>query len=404
MAENITRCPKCNTSFRITDAHLKSAKGSVRCGSCLTIFNAIDHLAIVEQSLEVETASVQDDGISDDMLISDDMGLEAEEELFSEEFNETVDTPRSNTGEFSLFERDPIKDDDEEDAEVDDSWALGLIEDGHDEHPAADEDALDESDGRLEQVFNEEVEPQTQDLPDQDMDYESFYGTDKFQIIDDEPEEIEAELPAGYHDTYSAPHEEDFHQDYDSQDAVNSQLSAQFLDSIEPEPVEFTWKPSGQWWHSKVLWLSLSFIALIGLGGQIAWHQKNTWSLNPQLRPYYEMACQYVNCQLPVQQDVSKISARNLIVRPNPKLDNSLVIDFILQNSADFQQSFPAIELAFTDHREDVIAARCFSPGDYLGGELSGQKIMPVRQPIHIALEIRHPGESATGYKIGICP
>ncbi len=40
----ITRCPKCHTSFRITQAQLQTAKGSVRCGSCLHIFKALDHL------------------------------------------------------------------------------------------------------------------------------------------------------------------------------------------------------------------------------------------------------------------------------------------------------------------------------------------------------------------------
>ncbi|GAB1261195.1 hypothetical protein NBRC116495_19020 [Aurantivibrio plasticivorans] len=40
----ITRCPKCDTSFRITEAQLKTAKGAVRCGACLHIFKAMDHI------------------------------------------------------------------------------------------------------------------------------------------------------------------------------------------------------------------------------------------------------------------------------------------------------------------------------------------------------------------------
>ena len=44
MSDMITRCPKCHTSFRITQAQLQTAKGSVRCGSCLHIFKALDNL------------------------------------------------------------------------------------------------------------------------------------------------------------------------------------------------------------------------------------------------------------------------------------------------------------------------------------------------------------------------
>lgn len=40
----ITRCPVCDTSFRITEAQLHTAKGAVRCGSCLQIFKAMDNL------------------------------------------------------------------------------------------------------------------------------------------------------------------------------------------------------------------------------------------------------------------------------------------------------------------------------------------------------------------------
>lgn len=44
MANMVTRCPKCGTSFRITQAQLQTAKGAVRCGSCLQIFKATENL------------------------------------------------------------------------------------------------------------------------------------------------------------------------------------------------------------------------------------------------------------------------------------------------------------------------------------------------------------------------
>src|SRR6187402_31219 len=44
MTHMVTRCPKCATAFRVTTTQLESAKGSVRCGSCLHIFKAHDDL------------------------------------------------------------------------------------------------------------------------------------------------------------------------------------------------------------------------------------------------------------------------------------------------------------------------------------------------------------------------
>ncbi|WP_160288504.1 DUF3426 domain-containing protein [Pseudomonas knackmussii] len=40
----ITQCPHCHTSFRVNQAQLGAANGAVRCGSCLKVFNALQHM------------------------------------------------------------------------------------------------------------------------------------------------------------------------------------------------------------------------------------------------------------------------------------------------------------------------------------------------------------------------
>ncbi|WP_299774100.1 DUF3426 domain-containing protein [uncultured Pseudoteredinibacter sp.] len=40
----VTRCPACSTAFNVNSQQLASAKGAVRCGSCLQVFKAIDHV------------------------------------------------------------------------------------------------------------------------------------------------------------------------------------------------------------------------------------------------------------------------------------------------------------------------------------------------------------------------
>ena len=36
----ITRCPTCNTAFRVTEAQLSARGGQVRCGACTHVFDA----------------------------------------------------------------------------------------------------------------------------------------------------------------------------------------------------------------------------------------------------------------------------------------------------------------------------------------------------------------------------
>ncbi|SEI75067.1 MJ0042 family finger-like domain-containing protein [Pseudomonas linyingensis] len=41
----VTQCPHCQTRFRVTPAQLGMARGAVRCGACLQVFNAAEQLA-----------------------------------------------------------------------------------------------------------------------------------------------------------------------------------------------------------------------------------------------------------------------------------------------------------------------------------------------------------------------
>jgi predicted Zn finger-like uncharacterized protein len=44
----LTRCPDCDTTFRVTDETLKKANGQVRCGRCASVFNAYAELQDAE--------------------------------------------------------------------------------------------------------------------------------------------------------------------------------------------------------------------------------------------------------------------------------------------------------------------------------------------------------------------
>ena len=52
-----TRCPDCQTTFRVTPEQLKARAGKVRCGQCQTVFNALDSL-LEETSLPSAPASL----------------------------------------------------------------------------------------------------------------------------------------------------------------------------------------------------------------------------------------------------------------------------------------------------------------------------------------------------------
>ena len=57
----LTRCPECDTTFRVTDETLKKASGQVRCGRCASVFNAYAELHNpAAKPLEAEQRAVRE--------------------------------------------------------------------------------------------------------------------------------------------------------------------------------------------------------------------------------------------------------------------------------------------------------------------------------------------------------
>ncbi|MCK9386992.1 MAG: DUF3426 domain-containing protein [Sulfuritalea sp.] len=59
----LTRCPNCETHFRVTAEQLKARSGRVRCGECQHVFNALDSL--IEESVVV-TAPLASESLQQD--------------------------------------------------------------------------------------------------------------------------------------------------------------------------------------------------------------------------------------------------------------------------------------------------------------------------------------------------
>jgi len=178
MTQMVTRCPKCATAFRITSTQLESAKGAVRCGSCLHIFKAQDHLVKTVTATTAGTVKAevktpeQPNNISritqpevppakpvpqkttpsttkseasaaskpiidkakvledeEDVLISDDMDKTTEKSS-TYEFDGFIDINLHPKQTVSLFEREIRYEEDKEETEVaDESWAEELLDD-----------------------------------------------------------------------------------------------------------------------------------------------------------------------------------------------------------------------------------------------------------------------------------
>lgn len=355
----ITRCPKCATAFRISAENLKSAKGKVRCGSCLDVFDANHHI----QTEEPDTKnSPVPEGKSPNTPVDPAEPRKPSATAWPASAERRVRVGSKHGRAFS--------------DDADESWALELLKDDSD--PGI----------QLKKIVPVKKDENTKDGgPPKNPQTKRQSHLDKFN----------AKLAAHHKTAQPADRSAKHGPSSGGSGSIQKMLAA-----IEPDSLEVDFIDEETQRKQLIIWSSLSIAAAIFLFVQVAWLQFHRLNTIEPYRAMYGVVCPVFGCTLPVQRSLRDIETSNLIVRSHPNKENALVVDVILQNNADFEQTFPGILLTFSDLAAKPVAARRFSSKDYLGGELAGISNMPVKQPIHIAIEIQDPGVSALSYNIAV--
>jgi len=427
----ITECPHCNTAFRVTEAQMRAAKGAVRCGSCLEIFLAHQHwLSDDDSTAELELDDWGDDAsamFAELEQLDHDLENSIDDEswalkLLEEEAAETAIAPPekpSANDDLRISSNEPlfvVIDDEQEPTDADNITDHDIsIEKPDDteadsaekiratihESVAIDATATDNNDAIL---FS--TAPLITSLANQDDDR---LETEKNQReptlsnydLHDSPvlAQSASQSDSQNDPLYASPDDLEkltenpalFETEFDRLDAIERQTNYNAIRQIQNNRRSIF--PD---------WLAVLLIiaSTAGLGGQYLLHNLNTLSQNPQWRSTTETFCAITGCTVPEWRDLQAIQHDNLVVRSHPQQTDALLINVRLINSSAFAQTFPLLELRFSDINGNEIASRRFKPEEYLAGELSGLKKMPVNQAIQIELALVDPGKAAVNYQM----
>jgi predicted Zn finger-like uncharacterized protein len=344
----ITRCPKCATAFRVTPAQLAVADGSVRCGSCLSVFKALDQINKtvnknrVQQANKLSTTKVVPTPASMVSPKKDNQTIQFTKvgKTFSEK--ENIVDAYSNVHDVS-----------EETIAVNDS-------DRQKQEPKTTTN-LHKQEGSFQKPTINHIKHSKND--NEAVDCNTVEGVDRISLRG---------IPHG---------------------------KGALLSTIQPAPVEMLWnedKSTNRVW----LWFFGVILLILLMAFQIATFEFQNLSKVDPYRSIYRVMCPVLRCALPDLVDTTKIRVSNLILRSHPTINGVLVIDTILVNSAKFAQPYPDLSLEFNDINNKKIAFRQFYAGEYLGGELAGTTLMPVNQPVQLSIEIVDPGPEAVNYQM----
>lgn len=424
----ITRCPKCSTTFRVTQEVLSMAKGKVRCGQCFHIFTA-EPAAPEQKATPTPTPSAP---------VAPKNAPEPTYR-YAEPEQQQQQQPKQNTA------TTPVK----EDGDVNPDWLDTLFHE-EDLAPYTPPEKTQEHDS----TYTDAVIPkasteqtasktshsrpssqQADDLAPWEVELAELEDQFSAQSQDSDPvfsEALaartktpnprvrptaqpmrdtvpltpakEAEEPDYMQALHTLAQDISKHDglneaDYSSQESMK-QLAAEYslaslTDSDTPKPkkkrAKYTW-----------LWLTGSIAAALLLTLQIAMGFFEQGSRSPEFRSFYKTACAYLGCTLPSFEDISAIEIEHVRIQSHPTLPNTLQVNAIMTNTSRYAQPMPKLALEFYDLNRAPVAARLFAPQNYLHRDFLDITYMPASTPIHVVIPIQDPGARAVTHQIKV--
>lgn len=365
-----TRCPHCGAQFKISDEHLGQARGAVRCGSCLQIFQATDHLLTPPDA--PPAAEHWHNALDEGAQAMDT----AENDRLQDQDDHYDDDPEADPGNIGTSREEDGLDG----SRFGDSF-LSLDSDGHDDHGLGEN--FSDMGGAARTSHNNDTD--------------EAWAEALLQDLANEEEPVSTPPRPAHGAEAPAPGRDDSHLDFLGATPGSGQVANERLDLTNDQN-------GGSHVGAWLQWGSLSVLMLLVLVGQYAFFHFDTLSRAPQWRPLYAQACQYLGCELPLRSDITTLRGANLIVRSAPDYRNALRVDALLYNDGQWPQPFPVLDLSFNNLSGNVVASRRFLPSEYLHGQSAGLDTMPVNTPIHVSLEIVDPGDQAVGYNLRLLP
>lgn len=363
-----TQCPSCQTIFEVSAEHLKAANGDVRCGQCLNVFNALNHLS-------------EDIPESKDEFLSNDVFEESEQEsVFGEQDGQSTSDEVDYDGTKTAIPTSEFLDADVNDPELADFFS----------------DVIDDSIEYSEVDYETRLKKQNPLSPDGGF----FYGGANESTIEkilneQEPEERELEeytLPSEPTPETSDEAETTAGEEGEKEQSPTD-IPLQLLEDLQEG------KLAEEKAASNRLWITGSIILMVLFVSQAIYFSRHDLARNPTYRPYLTRACEMIGCTINVKYDIKLIEIIGRDVRSHPSADNALIAGTTLINNASYPQPYPLLTLTFSDITGTKLAERQFTPREYLKSGTDILAGMTPDLPVQVELELVDPGKDAVNFE-----
>ena len=349
-----SRCPNCQTIFRVTPEQLKARAGKVRCGQCQTVFNALDSL-IEEKVAEPQAA------LTSELVAAFTAKPRAQEPIAFSERPAVAGTADGMLHEPSLA----IAKQEIDEAEPADGFYIS--------------DPIQDMPATL------EFEP-----PPADVDPEPASDA----VID-----IEAAPDEGVTDRLSESAAQELGKATGlimPRETTEIPGYSKWSEGVMAAPVSLPAEKPTRW-----PFILVALLLVLALAGQVVFHFRSEIATTmPSLRPLLAEASKALGSDLPLPRHVELISIEVSDLQNDPAHGNLLVLNATLRNRAAYGQAYPALELSLTDTQDSAVARRVFSPAEYLSPKTPAEQPFAANSDLAVRLWIEARDITAAGYRL----
>lgn len=146
-------------------------------------------------------------------------------------------------------------------------------------------------------------------------------------------------------------------------------------------------------------WGVLAWVLLMLLAGQWAYLQRAHLYGYSALRPILQAVCARLECDLPLTRAPERIEVIERLVRDHPRVANALLVEATFVSRAEEPIAYPVLELQLADVSGNRVAARRFTPKEYLPADADIEHGLAPDRPVQISLELVAPRTEVVSFQ-----
>jgi len=364
-----TRCPDCDTTFRVTDDALQKANGQVRCGRCASVFNAYAE----RRDAPGELASAHTPSPS----------TEPQPSAPTPSAHAAAPPPAPSPASASSPAPAP--------APSPASESVLAPDDVPEPLPSNPQPARDSR----EAAFAPLLESAPRSI--QSAAAARATGADGFGSVAD----VVAQLEIGASDEDAETGEMQAHVPSEAE-ALSASRVQEVLEIDATPPVQWTLEPDPPRSRATV-WTAGVLAAVLGLGVQAANHYRADLAGKATVGPWVQRAYATLGITVLPRWNIRQYEILDWVAtaEPNARGQGSLKITARIKNRGPQYQPYPSVQLRLKDRWEAAVGNRVFAPVEYLAA--APRRLMAPGETARAQLEVVDPGPDAYGFELDVC-